>query len=160
MDAATADLLKAIATDAIKIICPAAIAAYVSYRTVKRQFDIERIRLHEKDSVDAHRRLLKFARSLRNDTFPLAEDKRRALMDLMRQQYIGKLELDYVYFAGEATDVLDTLEERYVCMTRGVLIPEMDPVDENEFLEHKLFQLADSLAKYVKKTMKDKGVSA
>jgi hypothetical protein len=160
MDAATADLLKAIATDAIKIMAPAAITAYVGYRTVKHQFDIERVRLHEKDSVDAHKRLLKFARELRNDTFPLAEDKRRGFKDLMSKCYIGQLELDYVYFSEEATQVLDILEEQYVCLTRSELISEIDPDEEKEFVERKLFVLADELAVYVKRTMKAKGVSA
>ena len=160
MDTITADLIKVIVTDALKIIAPATIAAYISYRTMRRQFDIERIRLHEKDKVDAHKRLLKFARDIYKNTFPLAEDKRRAFYDIMRRQYFGKLELDYVYFSDEATMVLDALEERYDCMTRGELIPEMDKDEEESFFEDKLFQLADGLIKYVKKTMRMKGVSA
>lgn len=160
MDTATADLIKAVATDAIKIIAPAAIAVYVSYRTVKRQFDIERVRLHEKDKVEAHKRLLKFAREMRNETFPLAEEKPRAFLDIMRSQFFGKLELDYVYFSDEVTKLLDDLEERYVCMTRGELILEMDAKEENEFIEHQLFEVADVLAKAVKKTMRTKGISA
>jgi len=160
MDTATAELIKAVVTDAIKIIAPAAIAAYVSYRTVKRQFDIERVRLHEKDKVEALKRLLKFAREMRNGTFPLAEEKRRAFLNIMRSHFFGKLELDYVYFSDEVTKLLDDLEERYICMTRGELIPEMDAKEENEFIEHKLFEVADVLTKTVKKTMRTKGISA
>jgi hypothetical protein len=163
MDAATADLFKDV-IDAMKIIIPMVIMGcvniFITIYTVKHQFNIERFRLHEKNSVDAHSRLLKFARYLQNDTFPLAENKRNAFKDIMRTYYIGKLELDYVYFSRKVADVLDTIEEHYVCMTRGELIPEMDPDNEKEFIEHKLFQLAETLTKYVKKTMKEKGVSA
>ena len=159
MDTVTADLVKDIVTAALMIVAPAAITAYVSIRALKWQLEIERVRLHEKEKVDAHKRLLKFARELRNDTFPLAENKRHAFKDLMRNHYTGKLELDYVYFSDEATRVLDALEERYVCMTRPELIPEMDADEENVFVEQKLFQLGDELAKYVKQTMRTRGGS-
>jgi len=153
------DFIKEIATDIIKMAAPVT-TAYLGYRISKRQFDIERIRLHEKDQVDAYKRLHMFAHNLRNSTFPLADDKRQTFINLMRSDYLGKLELDYVYFSDGVTKILENLEERFLCMTRGELIPEMDQRDEEEFVERELPRLADSLTKHVRKAMSAKRITA
>ena len=154
MDPTTADLIKTIGTDALKIIAPAAIAAWVSYRTVKRQFDIERMRLHEKDRVEAHRRLLTFARHLRNEVFPLAQDKEVAFTRLMQEQYFGTLELDYVYFADSVATILEFIEDRFACLTRPELIPEIPEDDLEKFLEEDLYHRAGDLIAHVKQSMR------
>jgi len=137
MDPATIDLIKVVATDAIKILGPALIAAYVAYRASKTQFSIEKLKIHDKDRTEAYKRLLAFSRKLRNETFPLAEHKRSAFIDIMKNEYLQRLELDYVYFSEDTTTILDELESRYVCMTRGELISEMDAEEENDFVEKK-----------------------
>lgn len=153
MNTATIDLIKVISTDAIKILGPALIAAYVAYRALKTQFSIEKLKIHDKDRTEAYKRLLAFSRKLRNETFPLAENKRSAFVHIMENEYLERLELDYVYFSEDTTTILDEFESRYFCMTRGELIPEMDTEEENDFIENKLYSMAEDLAKQARKAV-------
>lgn len=153
MDTATIDLIKVISTDAIKILGPALIAAYVAYRASKTQFSIEKLKIHDKDRTEAYKRLLAFSRKLRNETFPLAENKRSAFVHIMENEYLERLELDYVYFSEDTTTILDEFKSRYFCMTRGELIPEMDTEEEKDFIENKLYSMAEDLAKQARKAV-------
>src|SRR5713226_8989682 len=100
----------------------------------RAQIRLERVRLHDVERVEAHKRLFAFARRLSNRTFPLAENKRRVFLDLMRNEYLGKAQLDYLYFSRGVTKLLDELESQYTGMTNPDLIPEMNPQDEEDFL--------------------------
>lgn len=153
LEPATAELIKVIGTDAIKILGPALIAAYAAYRAAKIQFSIEKLKIHDKDRIEAYKRLLAFSRKLGNEAFPLAENKRSAFVHVMKDEYLQRVELDYVYFSKDITKILDEFESRYVCMTRGELIPEMDTEEENNFLEKKLFSMTEDLAKHAKKAV-------
>ena len=77
----------------------------------------------------------------------------------MSSEYFGKLDVDSLYFADETAKALDELESRYVCMTNPDLIPEIDPQEEEEFLENRLFQVAEHLAQQVRAAMNVRGVS-
>lgn len=107
----------------------------------RSQIRLEKVRLHDLERVEAHKRLFAFARRLANTTFPMAENKRKAFLHLMREEYVGKAQLDYLYFTRSVTTLLDDLESRYTCMTDHDLIPEMNPEEENAFLEHQLFPI-------------------
>ncbi len=79
----------------------------------------------------------------------------------MRKEYFEKkINEDAVYFPDEASKILDELESRYLCMIRRELIPEIDTNEEEDFIENKLFELSENLSKYVRDTMKKKGVRA
>lgn len=155
MEPATIELIKALGTDAIKILGPACIAAYVAYRASKNQFSIEKLKIHDKDRIEAYKRLLAFTRKLGNETFPLAEDKKTAFINVMKNEYWQRVELDYVYFSDDTTKILDEFESRYVCMTRGELIPEMDTDEEDDIFEKKLFSMTEDLAKFAKNAVKN-----
>ena len=158
MDATTIDIIKAVAPYAI-IVLQVIISPYFVYRAAKLKLDIERIRLHEKDKLEAYKRLFKFAHDLRNNTFPLADGKRPAFISLMQSHYVGKLQLDFIYFPDDIAKILDTLEEHFICMTRVELVPEMDLKDEEEFVERELSKLADLLANHVKKAISAKRIT-
>lgn len=156
MDPITANLLA----DAIKILGPAVVTAVVAYRTVKAHFEVERMKLFDKDRTEAYKRLLRFARKLRNQTFPLAERKRDAFKNIMKQDYFSALDLDSIYFGERPIKILDELESRYVCMTSADLIPEVDSNEEKEFLDEKLFNLAEELYEQVREVAHKRGISA
>jgi hypothetical protein len=156
LDPITANLL----TDAIKILGPAIVTAVVAYRTAKTHFETERMKLFDKDRTEAYKRLLRFARKLKNQTFPLAERKRNAFEKIMKQDYFDAVELDSIYFGERPVAILDELESRYVCMTDPDLIPEMDPDDERKFLDEKLYGLAEELSKEVRAIARKRGISA
>ena len=145
MDAVTAEVVKSVATDAIKILGPAIITAWVSYRVARNQFALEKVRAHGKDRVEANRRLFLFAQRLRNRTFPLASDKKSAFLSMMDKEYFGVLERDLLYLDDKSLDILEDLEARYICMTDGDLIPEMNTEEEEAFLEKRLYAHANLL---------------
>ena len=145
MDPVTAEVVKSVATDAIKILGPALITAWVSYRVARNQFALDRVRAHGKDRVEANRRLLLFAQRLRNRTFPLASDKKSAFLAMMDKEYFGALERDLLYLDDKSLEILDTLEAQYICMTDGDLIPEMNETEEDVFLEKTLYEHAKLL---------------
>ena len=142
MEPATAEMVTAVATDAIKILGPVIVTAWVTYKVARAQIDLERVRVHEKDRIEAYKHLFSFAKKLQNRTFPLAEGKKKAFIEIMSNVYLSKLDRDLVYFGEDSLRVLDTLESQYVCMTDPDLIPEMNPDEETKFLENELFQSA------------------
>jgi hypothetical protein len=160
LEPATIELIKVIATDGIKILGPAIITGFVAHRTLKRQFEIEKLRIHDKDRIDAYKRLYVFARKLQNVTFPLAEGKRSDFINIMSKDYFNKMILDSIYFTTSITNILDEIEEQYICMTRGELIAELDQKEATAFLENKLFDYSKSLIKNVRKLMKEIARSA
>ena len=153
-------MLTTVATDAIKILGPAIVAAWVTYKATRAQIDLERVRAHEKDRIQAYKELFSFAKKLQNRTFPLAEAKRVAFIELMRSEYLGKLDRVLVYFGEDSLHVLDALESQYVCMTDPNLIPEMSLDDEERFLETDLYQSAQKLIDHAKKATRIRGVNA
>lgn len=160
MDPNTAELIREVATDALKILGPAIIAAIATYKSIKSQYNIEKLRLHDKDRALAHKQAFLFARRLRNRIFPMASDKVNAFKAVMRDEYFGKLDMELVYFGEDISTILDRLEEGYICLTDPDLIPEMDPDKTKKFLEEELFEMTDQLVKAVRKSMREGGVSA
>jgi len=153
-------VVQAIATDAIKILGPAIVTAWVTYKIARSQIDLEKVRVHEKDRIEAYKKLFSFAKKLQNQVFPLAEGKRKAFIETMRNEYFGKLDRDLVYFEEDPLRVLDALESRYVCMTNPDLIPEMDPDEERKFLESELLQSAQELIDQVKHATRIRWINA
>jgi hypothetical protein len=145
MDATTAEAVKSVATDAIKILGPALITAWVSYRIARSQLALEKVRAHGKDRIEANRKLFLFAQRLLNRTFPLASNKKTAFLAIMDKEYFGALEKDLLYLDDKSLELLELLESQYVCMTDGDLVPEMDATEERAFIEETLYKHANLL---------------
>jgi len=60
MNVETAELIKAIMTDAIKILGPAAIAAYATYRASKAQFEIKLKEIDKNHAFEARKNLFQY----------------------------------------------------------------------------------------------------
>lgn len=110
----------------------------------RAQFRLEKLRLHDRDRIDAYKHLFAFTGRLSSGLFPLAEKKASAFQSTMKEHYFGKLEFKYVYFTDRIVEILEELEEQYVCMVRPELIPETE-YEREEFLEKKLFELVQEL---------------
>jgi hypothetical protein len=114
---------------------------------LRRQVDtsLENIRIHDRERTEAFKRLYAFAKNIRNETFPLAEDREAAFNRAMDTLYWSKLQMDQIYFPDRAERILDTYAEMHVCMRRQ----ELSDVTANEtdvFLEREAFELAGELA--------------
>ncbi len=160
MDPLAASLIESLVSDAIKIIGPAAITGYIAYRSTRAQYDIEKLRLHDSDRTEAYKRLLVFARGLRNRVFPLATDKEDAFRRFMQHEYVGAVDKDSVYFRKDIVSILDRLESEYICMTDPDLIPEFTEVERQRFLEDELFSILEQLVDKIREVMQSSGVSA
>jgi hypothetical protein len=110
--------------------------------------------LHDKDKIEAHKKLFLFARKIQNQLFPMAEGKRSSFCSLMEKEYFNKIDFDSVYYTDEVLEILAELESRYTCMTRKELIPEMDEKEEDIFIEEKLFKFGEELCENIRKNIK------
>ena len=160
MEPVTAELIREVATDAIKILGPAIVTGWVMYKVARAQIDLEKVRVHEKDRMEAHKKLFSFARKLQNQMFPLAEGKRKMFIEIMRKEYFGKLDADLLYFTDKSSRILGKLESQYICMTNPDLVPEMIPDDEERFLEGEVFQNAQELIDQARGATRIRNVNA
>ncbi len=143
--------IKSVTTDVIKIGLPAIVAAVATYKATRGHIDLERVRVHEKERMEANRKLFMFARKLSAKTFPLAQRKEQAFLTIMRQSYFGKLEDVSLYLSDESLALLDELENQFTCMTDPDLIPEMDPGEQSKFFEQGLYDSANKLVVLARK---------
>ncbi|MFX0212267.1 MAG: hypothetical protein ACFFDT_40210 [Candidatus Hodarchaeota archaeon] len=139
-----------LAAVAISLFLPI-IRDYINNRT---KIHLERLKLHDKDRIEAYKRLFLLARKLKNISFPLAEHKRRDFERVMLEYYIPRIESDAVYFDSDILKILDEFEDNYICMTAPELIAEIHPEETEEFFEKKLFSLSKELQDLVKQKIK------
>jgi len=122
--------------------------------TNRQKITLEKVKIHERNRLEAYKRLFGFAREITSTCFPLAQDKRDTFIGTMERVYKNKIELDYPYFTLQIIEILDRFNDRYICMTDPDLIPEMDREDEEKFLEKQLYDDAQKIEKLFKRTMR------
>lgn len=107
---------------------------------------IEQLKIHDGERTDALKRLYVFAKTLENETFPMAEDRDKGFRQAMDNLYWGRLQMDQIYFSDRADEILDRFAEMHVCMRRHELAEETE--DEiGTFLEEEASNLAEELAR-------------
>lgn len=116
------------------------------------QIKLEKIKLHSKDSFDAHKEVFMLAHKICNNCFPLSERKRVYFIVLMKDSYINRIERNYVYFSLAITKILDHFNDMYQCIEKYELQEFTEDIEE--FLEKDLFDEATKLADIVKKECK------
>ena len=110
---------------------------------------IEALRIHDKDRTQAHKRLFAFANRVRNETFPMAEDKERGFERVMASDYWGKLQLDQIYFSDRAAEILAHFEGMYTCMNRGELA-DNNADEVRRFFDKQVFAQSQELSTYAR----------
>ena len=118
----------------------------------RKDITLERLKIHDKDKLEAHKKLFAFARRLANETFPLAEDKANRFRKVMKTHFEA-VDEGYIYFDKEAQEILDHCEEAYVCINEPDLVEETDNY-VSDFLRKKIFNEAKMLKKVAKKGMR------
>ncbi len=154
MDAETLKAMKDVATDAIKILGPASIAAIVAFRTARSQLAVEKLRLHDKDRTLAHKKLFTLAKRIENATFPMAENKDTDFREIMRNEYMEGVQMDLIYFSDEVAQILERFEEKFICMTRGELAGDTED-GVTSFLEKQAFGDARRLGTLARAAMRE-----
>jgi len=115
---------------------------------------LEKVKLHDKDRIEAYKRLFVFARELRSRSFPLAENKREDFKRTMSKYYNVDILPDSVYFDSDILEILDEFEDRYSCIKAPELLAEIHPEEHEDFFENKLYSLSIKLEELVKKKIK------
>lgn len=117
----------------------------------KLPIQLEKVRIHDKNRIEAYKELIVFTKELQNSSFPLAENKKADFRKLMKARYEDKILRNLPYYNKYIIERLEKLENNYTCMTHPDLIPE---VDCTEFIEKELFKTVNEMNKEIKKILK------
>ncbi|OGP68788.1 MAG: hypothetical protein A2W27_02200 [Deltaproteobacteria bacterium RBG_16_44_11] len=117
----------------------------------KLPVQIERVRIHDKDRIEAYKELIVFIRDIQNSSFPLAEDKEADFKEIMKDRYEDKILRNMPYYHKDIIEELEKMESNYLCLTNRDLISE---VDCSHFIEEELYQTANKISKEIKAAIK------
>ena|SRR5438445_8034663 len=152
MDPEMLKTLGGVVWEVIRTLGTAIIAGFVAFWAARRQLEVEKLKIHEKDRTLAHKKLFIFAQHLEDETFPMAECKRLEFIRIMDGEYLGSLQMEAVYFSEEINKTLDQFRGMYSCTTRGELGPETED-EVTRFLEEEVFEDARKLAVLARKAI-------
>jgi len=107
---------------------------------------IEHLRLHDHDRTEAQKRLYRFAKTIENETFPLAENKCEGFRRKMKELYWSTLQLDQIYYSDRVDEILEHFAEMDICM-RCAELAEETKSEIHTFLECEAFSQAEELAR-------------
>lgn len=112
---------------------------------------LEKIRIHDKDRIEAYKELIVFTKDLQNSTFPAAEYKEDDFKRIMKAKYESIILRNLPYYDSYIIERLEKMEDNYTCLIRPELISE---VDCNGFIEKELFPMVNEINKEIKKILK------
>ena len=121
-------------------------ATITGYFYNKSKIQQEKMRLHNKESREAHKHLFVFSQELSNKVYPLASEKQQAFEDAMRT-YLDKHRSDFLWFSPRIFDILCKFEERYLCLKEIDLQEETQEEMEHYFSSDELFDTLNTLTK-------------
>jgi len=115
----------------------------------RHEISLEKVKIHDKDKLEAYKRLHAFTRELNDNCYPTADNRELNFLSIIDKHYKGKLELDTFYFDSSIKKILEQFYDIYSEMT----FPDSGPETENvkAFFEDKLFSLISELEKLTKK---------
>jgi len=116
----------------------------------KSKIRLEKMRLHDKECREAHKRLFVFSQKLSNRVYPLASGKQDAFVDAMRA-YLDEHRSDLLWFSPQICDNIRELEDIHLCLTEPDLREDTREDVERYFRKDKLFDTLNQLTKEVKK---------
>lgn len=113
---------------------------------------LEKLKLHDRERIEAYKKLFVFAKRLTDYTYPAAEHKREMFEVMMKNDFRKQVEPNYIYFNEEIMEILDTFNHNYVILRDGL---EIDfPGMQKDFYEKELYELSKKLESLVKKKIK------
>lgn len=121
----------------------------------KSKIRLEKMRLYDKESRDAHKRLFVFSQKLSNRVYPLASRKQEAFVDAIRA-YLDEHRSDLLWFSPQICDIIRELEDHYLCLTESDLQEYTREDAESYFRKDELFDTLNFLTKEAKKNATQK----
>jgi len=115
---------------------------------------LEKVRIHDKDRIEAYKELIVFTKDLQNSAFPAAESKEEDFKRIMKAKYESKILRNLPYYNKGIIEKLEKMEDCYTCLTRPELISD---VDCGDFIEKELFLMTNEMNKEIKMIIKLQG---
>lgn len=113
----------------------------------KSQMKIERLRMHEKESLDAYKKLYGFISHTEHMLFPL-DDPCRDFILVMKNSYTKEVKSNMLFFTHEIRDILYKFESQYEALSDPDIIPE---VSFDDFTNKHVYKYLESLRKMIEK---------
>jgi len=134
----------------IGTVLGAVITVLRDYLNNRSRVRLEKMRLHNKESREAHKRLFGFSQKLSNRVYPLAGGKQEVFEDAVRT-YLNKHRSDSIWFSLRICKTMRDLEEHYLCLTEPDLREETQEKTERYFSSGELFKDLETLTEEARK---------
>lgn len=93
----------------------------------RSQIKLERIKIHDKDKLEAYKTLFTFARVITKTYYPLADNEISDFIRIMKGRFEQEIKPRLLYYSPQISNILDEFDEMYFCaMNRGDLTEETD----------------------------------
>ena len=114
---------------------------------------IEKMKMHDKDKLEAYKKLFVFARTITKVCYPLADDHLSGFMNIMKGLFENEIATYYLYYNPKILEILDKFDDMYFSSrNRGNLtIEEGEELDK--FVNEEFFCSALRLKELVKKEL-------
>lgn len=113
----------------------------------KAQMKIERLRMHEKESLDAYKKLYGFISHTEHTLFPL-NDPRPDFILVMKNSYTKEVKPNMLFFTHEIRNILYKFESQYEALSDLDISPE---VNFDNFIDKHAYKYLESLRKMIEK---------
>lgn len=110
----------------------------------KTQIRVERLKLHERECLDAYKKLYSFVTHAGDMIYP-PDEPRRDFIAVMKL-FTKEVKPNMLLFNAEIRKMLRELETQYSCLGDQDLIP---PIDFDDFIRDKAFKLFEALLKAI-----------
>lgn len=114
----------------------------------RTQISIERLKLHERDWLDAYKKLYSFVVHAGYMLFPLNEPRSDFIAIMKGHSFTKEVKPNMLLFTVEIREMLRELESQYVCLDDPDLNP---PIAFEDFIKTRVSKLLEALLEAIEK---------
>jgi hypothetical protein len=114
----------------------------------KSQISVERLKLHERECLDAYKKLYNFVAHAGYMLFPLNEPRSDFIALMKGQLFTKEIKPNMLLFTGEIREMLRELESQYTCLGDPDFNP---PMNFDDFIKNRASKLLEALLVAIEK---------
>lgn len=114
---------------------------------------IEKIKIHDKEKLEAYKKLFVFARTITKACYPLADDHLSRFMNIMKGQFENEITTYYLYYSPKILEILDKFDDMYFSSRNRGDLTIKDEEELDKFVNEEFFYSALRLKELVKKEL-------
>jgi len=119
----------------------------------RSKIKLQRIKIHDKDKLEAYKNLFNFARIITNTYHPIADNEISDFTRIMKGRFEQEIKPHLLYYSPQISKILDEFDGMYFCATnRGDLTEESDK-QLQEFISKGFCESAIKLKELIKKEL-------